>query len=112
MALPVGTPEYISPEVLTSLDNKMVYGACCDWWSVGIILYELLLDVTPFEGDSTVQTYANIMNYEVLIHVMCTCTHTCTTCMYMYNVVYATVCDRFSCLFLFFFLEKFNISRQ
>lgn len=69
-ALPVGTPEYISPEVLTSLNQATVYGVSCDWWSLGIILYELLFEVTPFEGSSTAETYGNIMNFEVY---KCTC---------------------------------------
>ena len=63
--LPVGTPEYIAPEVLTSLDKSADYGVCCDWWSLGIIAYELLHGSTPFEDDSTSKTYANIMNYKV-----------------------------------------------
>lgn len=63
--LPVGTPEYIAPEVLTSLDRTADYGVCCDWWSLGIIAYELLFEVTPFEGESTTQTYSNIMNFKV-----------------------------------------------
>ena len=63
--LPVGTPEYIAPEVLTSLDSAADYGVCCDWWSLGIIAYELLFEVTPFEGKSTTQTYGNIMNFKV-----------------------------------------------
>lgn len=61
----MGTPEYISPEVLTSLDRTADYGVCCDWWSLGIIAYELLYDATPFEGDSTSKTYNNIMSYKV-----------------------------------------------
>lgn len=63
--LPVGTPEYIAPEVLISLDQAADYGVCCDWWSLGIIAFELLFEVTPFEGESTAQTYGNIMNYKV-----------------------------------------------
>ena len=63
--LPVGTPEYIAPEVLTSLDSAADYGVCCDWWSLGIIAYELLFEVTPFEGKSTTHTYGNIMNFKV-----------------------------------------------
>ena len=62
----MGTPEYIAPEVLTSLDSpssSAQYGVCCDWWSLGIIGYELLVGVTPFEGDTTAQTYANIMAF-------------------------------------------------
>lgn len=63
--LPVGTPEYIAPEVLTSLDRSADYGVGCDWWSLGIIAYELLYASTPFEDESTSKTYANIMNYKV-----------------------------------------------
>ena len=62
----MGTPEYIAPEVLTSLDRVGTdYGVCCDWWSLGIIAYELVYISTPFEGDSTTVTYGNIMNYKV-----------------------------------------------
>lgn len=61
----MGTPEYISPEVLTCLDRVADYGVCCDWWSLGIIAYELLYEATPFEGDTTSKTYSNIMNYKV-----------------------------------------------
>lgn len=65
----MGTPEYIAPEVLTSLDNAATeYGLACDWWSLGIIAYELVYVSTPFEGDSTTITYGNIMNYKVSEH--------------------------------------------
>lgn len=71
----MGTPEYIAPEVLTSLDSpspchtlSVQYGVCCDWWSLGIIGYELLVGVTPFEGDTTAQTYANIMAFRKGVH--------------------------------------------
>jgi len=63
--LPVGTPEYIAPEVLTSLNTKADYGTCCDWWSLGVVAYELLYEATPFEGDATSKIYNNIMNYKV-----------------------------------------------
>ena len=65
--LPVGTPEYIAPEVLLSLNEKADYGTCCDWWSLGIIAYELLYEATPFEGGTTSKTYNNIMTFQVNI---------------------------------------------
>ena len=69
--LPVGTPSYLAPEVLQSLESSDGYGVECDWWSLGIIAYELMVGVTPFEGDTQKETYDNIMNYEVRFLWVC-----------------------------------------
>lgn len=39
----VGTPDYISPEVLKSQGGDGFYGRECDWWSVGVFIFEMLV---------------------------------------------------------------------
>lgn len=53
----VGTEEYLAPETLSDM-GELSYS--CDYWSLGIILYQLLCGKTPFKGRSDLDTYQNI----------------------------------------------------
>ncbi|PKK22679.1 citron rho-interacting serine/threonine kinase, transcript variant X2 [Columba livia] len=64
--LPVGTPDYMAPEMLTGLngDGKASYGPECDWWSLGVIAYEMIYGRSPFTEGTSVKTFNNIMNFQ------------------------------------------------
>ncbi|XP_057506373.1 uncharacterized protein LOC130789598 isoform X2 [Actinidia eriantha] len=55
----VGTPDYIAPEVLL----KKGYGKECDWWSLGAIMYEMLVGYPPFYSDDPITTCRKIVQW-------------------------------------------------
>eukprot|EP00475_Leptophrys_vorax_P035569 TRINITY_DN5870_c0_g2_i1.p1 TRINITY_DN5870_c0_g2~~TRINITY_DN5870_c0_g2_i1.p1 ORF type:complete len:514 (-),score=51.29 TRINITY_DN5870_c0_g2_i1:624-2075(-) len=55
----VGTPDYIAPEVLL----KKGYGLECDWWSLGAIMFKMLVGSPPFYSDDPMTTCRKIVNW-------------------------------------------------
>jgi serine/threonine kinase 38 len=55
----VGSPGYIAPEVLL----KKGYGPECDWWSVGVIMYEMLVGYPPFYAEDPMQMCHKIVRW-------------------------------------------------
>uniref|UniRef100_A0A8C5D2H9 Protein kinase C n=1 Tax=Gouania willdenowi TaxID=441366 RepID=A0A8C5D2H9_GOUWI len=51
-----GTPDYIAPEIL--LGQK--YSFSVDWWSFGVLLYEMLIGQSPFHGDDEDELFESI----------------------------------------------------
>lgn len=57
----VGTEEYISPEVIKGCGHS----SAVDWWTFGILVYEMLHGCTPFKGSNRHATFSNVLRNEV-----------------------------------------------
>lgn len=64
MTTRIGTPYYVSPEVLT---GEKPYNKNCDLWSLGVILYFIVVGYPPFYGPNEAFLFRKILNctYEI-----------------------------------------------
>ncbi|XP_026204273.1 citron Rho-interacting kinase isoform X2 [Anabas testudineus] len=64
--VPVGTQDFLSPEVLTAMNggSNCTYGVECDWWSLGVIAYEMVYARSPFSEGTSTKTIHNILNFQ------------------------------------------------
>jgi len=56
-----GTPEYLAPEIIL---NKG-HGKPVDWWTMGILLYEMLVGIDPFSDDDPMMIYQKIIKGKI-----------------------------------------------
>ncbi|KAG6545725.1 hypothetical protein Mapa_012686 [Marchantia paleacea] len=57
----VGTPDYLAPEILLGTGH----GTTADWWSTGVILFEFLTGIPPFNAEHPQVIFDNILNRKI-----------------------------------------------
>ncbi|EJT51219.1 serine/threonine-protein kinase nrc-2 [Trichosporon asahii var. asahii CBS 2479] len=57
----VGTEEYIAPEVIKGCGHT----SAVDWWTLGILIYEMIFATTPFKGPNRNATFSNVLKTDV-----------------------------------------------
>ena len=57
----VGTIEYVAPEVIM----QEGYSGSVDWWTFGVLLYEMVFGKTPFKGKDMNGTLAHVLNADI-----------------------------------------------
>jgi protein kinase A len=53
-----GTPDYLAPEVVSSQGH----GKGVDWWTLGVLIYEMLAGYPPFFDEDPMKTYSKIVH--------------------------------------------------
>ncbi len=74
-----GSPDYVAPEVLavsiessaTGVSSAHVrragYDQSCDWWSLGILIFEMTIGRTPFKDANSSIMYRNILEGQLFL---------------------------------------------
>eukprot|EP01155_Anaeramoeba_flamelloides_P052450 Anaeramoba_flamelloidesc42753_g4_i5.p1 GENE.c42753_g4_i5~~c42753_g4_i5.p1 ORF type:complete len:243 (-),score=81.31 c42753_g4_i5:27-674(-) len=58
-----GTPEYLAPEIILDIP----YNETIDWWSLGILLYEMLVGTPPYYSEDHEETFELILKAKLKI---------------------------------------------
>lgn len=53
----VGTPDYVAPEIILNQNHSFAV----DYWSLGVMIYEMLYGIPPFHGENERETHRNIL---------------------------------------------------
>ena len=61
----VGTPDYIAPEVIM----QKGYGQEIDWWSLGVIMFEMMIGYPPFFSESSTETCKKILDWKNTLNI-------------------------------------------
>ena len=61
----VGTPDYIAPEVF----GQIGYTETVDWWSLGVILFEMLVGYPAFSSEDPSLTCQKIIHWRKTFHI-------------------------------------------
>jgi len=56
-----GTPEYIAPEIL----RNQGHGKGADWWALGVLVYEMLVGIDPFNANDPMEIYKRILSLDL-----------------------------------------------
>ncbi|ELR17437.1 Serine/threonine kinase [Acanthamoeba castellanii str. Neff] len=66
----VGSPEYMAPEIVgvgLADSKEKGYDETADWWSVGILLFEMIYGYTPFMSDTVEEIFYNISTWKEVL---------------------------------------------
>merc|ERR1712224_830250 len=56
-----GTPDYLAPEIVVGKGH----GKAVDWWTLGVLIYEMIAGYPPFYASKSMKTYAKILHAKV-----------------------------------------------
>jgi serine/threonine protein kinase len=65
-----GTPEYLAPEILLNKGNYLIFnskghGKPVDWWTFGVLLYEMNAGIDPFNDEDPMLIYQKILKGKI-----------------------------------------------